>query len=79
MFMDKSFLTFRERNVHIIWSILEHTKKIRNFPIQYIEGVRNSDAEDLKKMKDRERDTDREGEREESHIYNIYYIYIIYI
>ena len=72
--MDKSFLIFRKRNIHIILSILEHTKKIRNFPIQFIEGVRNSDAEDLKKMKDRERD--REGEREELHIYNIYIIYI---
>ena len=32
---------------------------MRNFPIQFIEKVRNSDAEDLKKMKKRKRERQR--------------------
>lgn len=50
-------------------------KREETFQFNSFEGVRNSDAEDLKKMKDGERDRERERERK----LRIYYIYVIYI
>lgn len=55
-------------------------KREETFQFNSFEGVRNSDAEDLKKMKDGERD--REGEREEItyilYICNIHIKYIVF-